>query len=195
MLKASNYHGLAKHSFSNPPTKIPCPKRTPLIGSNFPLTATYRCFAATLVQNYRSHSTLLDIPNTLFYNGTLVAAADQSQLLPPSWSELEDLPAQQKSDQVRAEPPQNSICKKAYKPGNGPNMLHESLSTFYREPLLLTEESLLDHHRVLRARSKLLPVSMMHIRMVPGMKTSSQRQRKGTCRCPAPSFLASEGNR
>ena len=43
----------------------------------------------TLVQNYRSHSSLLHIPNKLFYNQTLVAAADQSQLLPPAWSELE----------------------------------------------------------------------------------------------------------
>ena len=43
----------------------------------------------TLVQNYRSHSSLLHIPNKLFYNQTLVAAADQAQLLPPAWSELE----------------------------------------------------------------------------------------------------------
>ena len=43
----------------------------------------------TLVQNYRSHSSLLHIPNKLFYNQTLVAAADQSQLQPPAWSELE----------------------------------------------------------------------------------------------------------
>ena len=46
--------------------------------------------AANLVQNYRSHTTLLEIPNTLFYQGTLVASADQSQLLPPRWTELED---------------------------------------------------------------------------------------------------------
>jgi len=46
--------------------------------------------AANLVQNYRSHTTLLEVPNTLFYQGTLVASADQSQLLPPRWSELED---------------------------------------------------------------------------------------------------------
>lgn len=40
------------------------------------------------MQNYRSHSTLLAIPNALFYNQTLVAAADQSKLLPPAWLEL-----------------------------------------------------------------------------------------------------------
>ena len=46
-------------------------------------------FAATLVQNYRSHSTLLDIPNNLFYHGSLVAAANQEELRPPAWTELD----------------------------------------------------------------------------------------------------------
>ena len=45
--------------------------------------------AATLVQNYRSHSTLLDIPNNLFYHGSLVASADQAELQPPAWAELD----------------------------------------------------------------------------------------------------------
>ena len=42
--------------------------------------------AATLVQNYRSHHTLLELPNKLFYNGQLVAAAKQDLVCPPEWS-------------------------------------------------------------------------------------------------------------
>lgn len=46
--------------------------------------------AGSLVRNYRSHNSLLMIPNELFYEQALVAAADQSELLPPSWSELDE---------------------------------------------------------------------------------------------------------
>ena len=42
--------------------------------------------AGQLVRNYRSHETLLRLPNSLFYNHTLLAAADQSLLLPPAWA-------------------------------------------------------------------------------------------------------------
>ncbi|BDA50870.1 probable helicase MOV-10 at C-terminar half [Coccomyxa sp. Obi] len=38
-----------------------------------------------LVRNYRSHSSLLQIPNRLFYGDALRAAADQQELLPPHW--------------------------------------------------------------------------------------------------------------
>ena len=38
------------------------------------------------MRNYRSHATLLRLPNTLFYNDTLVAAADQTLVLPPAWA-------------------------------------------------------------------------------------------------------------
>lgn len=38
-----------------------------------------------LVRNYRSHSSLLQIPNRLFYGDALRAAADQQELLPPRW--------------------------------------------------------------------------------------------------------------
>ncbi|KAK9799412.1 hypothetical protein WJX73_005424 [Symbiochloris irregularis] len=39
-----------------------------------------------LVRNYRSHSTLLRLPNALFYNDSLQAAADQRTVLPPEWA-------------------------------------------------------------------------------------------------------------
>ena len=42
--------------------------------------------AGQLVRNYRSHSTLLRLPNTLFYRETLQAAADQRAVLPPEWA-------------------------------------------------------------------------------------------------------------
>lgn len=42
--------------------------------------------AVQLVRNYRSHASLLHLPNRLFYNDTLVAAADQSIVLPPTWA-------------------------------------------------------------------------------------------------------------
>lgn len=41
-----------------------------------------------LVRNYRSHSSLLQIPNRLFYGDSLLAAADQRALLPPRWDPL-----------------------------------------------------------------------------------------------------------
>ncbi|EIE26144.1 P-loop containing nucleoside triphosphate hydrolase protein [Coccomyxa subellipsoidea C-169] len=41
-----------------------------------------------LVRNYRSHSSLLQIPNRLFYGDSLLAAADQRALLPPRWDSL-----------------------------------------------------------------------------------------------------------
>ena len=41
--------------------------------------------AGMLVRNYRSHSSLLQIPNRLFYGDALQAAADQHELLPPRW--------------------------------------------------------------------------------------------------------------
>ncbi|KAL4423314.1 hypothetical protein ABPG77_006109 [Micractinium sp. CCAP 211/92] len=41
-----------------------------------------------LVRNYRSHRRLLDLPSRLFYQGSLVAAADQRLVLPPKWGEL-----------------------------------------------------------------------------------------------------------
>jgi hypothetical protein len=41
-----------------------------------------------LVRNYRSHSTLLQIPNLLFYDNFLIAAAEQAALLPPQWDSL-----------------------------------------------------------------------------------------------------------
>ena len=43
------------------------------------------CDAGMLVRNYRSHSSLLQIPNRLFYGDTLLAAAEQTALLPPRW--------------------------------------------------------------------------------------------------------------
>lgn len=42
--------------------------------------------AGQLVKNYRSHATLLHLPNALFYNETLQAAADQREVLPPQWA-------------------------------------------------------------------------------------------------------------
>ena len=40
------------------------------------------------MRNYRSHSSLLQIPNRLFYGDTLLAAAEQTALLPPRWDPL-----------------------------------------------------------------------------------------------------------
>lgn len=37
------------------------------------------------MRNYRSHSTLLQLPNRLFYGSALQAAANQRALLPPRW--------------------------------------------------------------------------------------------------------------
>ena len=42
--------------------------------------------AATLVRNYRSHQSLLQLPNKLFYDNQLKAAADQIETRPPKWS-------------------------------------------------------------------------------------------------------------
>ncbi|KAL4430622.1 hypothetical protein ABPG75_005878 [Micractinium tetrahymenae] len=42
-----------------------------------------------LLRNYRSHRRLLDLPSRLFYQGSLVAAADQRSVLPPKWGELQ----------------------------------------------------------------------------------------------------------
>ncbi|PRW57862.1 helicase MOV-10 [Chlorella sorokiniana] len=42
-----------------------------------------------LVRNYRSHGRLLDLPSKLFYQGSLVAAADPRSVLPPRWRELQ----------------------------------------------------------------------------------------------------------
>ena len=42
-----------------------------------------------LVRNYRSHATLLAVPNQLFYDGRLEAAAPQDALLAPAaWGQL-----------------------------------------------------------------------------------------------------------
>ena len=49
--------------------------------------------AGMLLQNYRSHASLLAIPNRLFYRDQLQAAADQQMLRPPHWETLR--PAQQ----------------------------------------------------------------------------------------------------
>ena len=49
--------------------------------------------AGMLLQNYRSHASLLSIPNRLFYGDQLQAAADQQMLRPPQWEPLR--PAQQ----------------------------------------------------------------------------------------------------
>ena len=46
------------------------------------------CIVVRLVRNYRSHASLLAIPNRLFYADELVAAADQAALLPPRWEHL-----------------------------------------------------------------------------------------------------------
>ncbi len=46
-----------------------------------------------LLRNYRSHASLLSIPNRLFYGDQLQAAADQQMLRPPQWDPLR--PAQQ----------------------------------------------------------------------------------------------------
>ncbi len=43
------------------------------------------CCAGILRQNYRSHASLLSIPNRLFYGDQLQAAADQQLLRPPQW--------------------------------------------------------------------------------------------------------------
>lgn len=42
----------------------------------------------TLVRNYRSHRRLLDLPSKMFYQGSLLAAADPRSVLPPRWREL-----------------------------------------------------------------------------------------------------------
>lgn len=44
--------------------------------------------AGMLLQNYRSHASLLAIPNRLFYGDQLQAAADQQMLRPPHWETL-----------------------------------------------------------------------------------------------------------
>ena len=54
-----------------------------------------RGHAGILRQNYRSHASLLSIPNRLFYGDQLLAAADQQELRPPQWAPLE--PVQQES--------------------------------------------------------------------------------------------------
>ena len=41
--------------------------------------------SALLVENYRSHATLLDLPSRLFYGDRLIASADQGPLAPPRW--------------------------------------------------------------------------------------------------------------
>ena len=45
--------------------------------------------AGILRQNYRSHASLLSIPNRLFYGDQLQAAADQDALRPPQWAPLQ----------------------------------------------------------------------------------------------------------
>lgn len=41
------------------------------------------------MRNYRSHASLLQVPNTLFYEDRLEAAAPQDALLaPPAWGPL-----------------------------------------------------------------------------------------------------------
>ena len=45
--------------------------------------------AGMLVRNYRSHASLLAVPNQLFYEERLEAAAPQDALLaPPAWGPL-----------------------------------------------------------------------------------------------------------
>lgn len=41
-----------------------------------------------LVDNYRSHKRLLDLPSRLFYNGMLRACAPAAAVAPPHWSEI-----------------------------------------------------------------------------------------------------------
>lgn len=55
--------------------------------------------AGILRQNYRSHASLLSIPNRLFYGDQLQAAADQQALRPPQWAPLRPVQAQQESSQ------------------------------------------------------------------------------------------------
>ena len=47
-----------------------------------------RARTGILRQNYRSHASLLSIPNRLFYGDQLQAAADQRALRPPQWAPL-----------------------------------------------------------------------------------------------------------
>lgn len=48
-----------------------------------------RARAGMLVRNYRSHASLLRVPNQLFYEDRLEAAAPQDALLaPPAWGPL-----------------------------------------------------------------------------------------------------------
>ncbi|KAI7838701.1 hypothetical protein COHA_007499 [Chlorella ohadii] len=51
-----------------------------------------------LVRNYRSHRRLLDLPSKLFYQGSLVAAADPRSVLPPRWRELQAEEVEEETD-------------------------------------------------------------------------------------------------
>ena len=52
------------------------------------MNAIILCCAGILRQNYRSHASLLSIPNRLFYGDQLQAAADQQLLRPPQLEAL-----------------------------------------------------------------------------------------------------------
>ena len=45
--------------------------------------------AGMLVQNYRSHSRLLELPSRLYYNNQLLASADPQLVTAPMWDELQ----------------------------------------------------------------------------------------------------------
>ena len=61
------------------------------------LADVVRGHAGILRQNYRSHASLLSIPNRLFYGDQLLAAADQQELRPPQWAPLRPVQPQQES--------------------------------------------------------------------------------------------------
>ena len=42
----------------------------------------------TLLHNYRSHASLLDLPSKLFYKNELIASADAASVRPPPWKEV-----------------------------------------------------------------------------------------------------------
>jgi superfamily I DNA and/or RNA helicase len=78
-----------------------------------------------LVRNYRSHSTLLQVPNRLFYGESLVAAGKQAQLLPPRWEPLK--PRGHQEEEADDHTDVAGVCSPAPRCANltqSPSMLH-----------------------------------------------------------------------
>ena len=119
MLRQNGSHAQAGHGLI---TLIPQSAPCHTCATHLNHQSLLPCHAGILRQNYRSHASLLSIPNRLFYGDQLQAAADQQALRPPQWAPLRPVQPQQDISQ-RAEMDEKAVegelhsCTQVLAPG------------------------------------------------------------------------------